>query len=158
MFSILRLCTLCTLVANQHHCKKTSEKMKQVCSSFTYLLVLFVLLVTVSVLVEAQKCKSSGKVEGKKPPKKECNQENGAERCEEDKLYTTYKCSQPVSALPVNSFEEGGDAVAPSECDGKYHDNYTPVVALSTAWFGKKETPHHITINGNGSLESFRHK
>jgi hypothetical protein len=73
--------------------------MKQVCSSFTYLLVLFVLLVTVSVLVEAQKCKSSGKVEGKKPPKKECNQENGAERCEEDKLYTTYKCSQPVSVL-----------------------------------------------------------
>lgn len=43
-----------------------------------------------------------------------------------------------ICALPANSFEEGGDAVAPSECDGKYHDNYTPVVALSTAWFGKK--------------------
>ncbi|XP_011029378.1 PREDICTED: putative ripening-related protein 6 [Populus euphratica] len=53
--------------------------------------------------------------------------------------FTPPACARTrICALPVNSFEESGDAVAPSECDGKYHDNYTPVVALSTAWFRKK--------------------
>jgi hypothetical protein len=130
--------------------------MKQVYPTFTYLLVLFVLLVTAGALVEAQKCKPSGKVKGKKPPKNECNQDNGAECCEQGKFYTTYKCSPPVSAhtkgiLTINSFEEGGDGGGQSECDGRYHDDDTPVVALSTGWFSnKKRCHHHITINGNG--------
>ncbi|KAG6781061.1 hypothetical protein POTOM_013942 [Populus tomentosa] len=115
--------------------------MKQVYPTLTYLLVLFVLLVTASALVEAQKCKPSGKVKGKKPLKNQCNQDNGAECCEQGKFYTTYKCSPPVSThtkeiLTINSFEEGGDGGGPSECDG---------------WFGnKKRCRHHITINGNG--------
>ncbi|KAL9387067.1 hypothetical protein Peur_020191 [Populus x canadensis] len=79
--------------------------MKQVYPTFTYLLVLFVLLVTAGALVEAQKCKPSGKVKGKKPPKNECNQDNGAERCEQGKFYTTYKCPPPVSATRVRSYK-----------------------------------------------------
>ena len=62
----------------------------------------------------------------------------------------------PVSAhtkgiLTINSFEEGGDGGGPSECDGRYHDDDTPMVALSTGLFSnKKRCRHHITINGNG--------
>ncbi|KAH8513734.1 hypothetical protein H0E87_006848 [Populus deltoides] len=94
--------------------------MKQVYPTFTYLLVLFVLLVTAGALVEAQKCKPSGKVKGKKPPKNEFSRR----------------------------VEMGGGQ---SECDGRYHDDDTPVVALSTGWFSnKKRCHHHITINGNG--------
>nr|GMD69467.1 kiwellin-like [Ipomoea batatas] len=54
----------------------------------------------------------------------------------------TYRCSPPVKSstpaiLTLNDFNEGGDGGAPSECDGKYHDNNERVVALSTGWCGK---------------------
>lgn len=107
-------------------------------------------------MVEAQECKPSGKVKGKKPPPGECNKDNGAECCEEGKLYTTYKCSPPVShhtkaVLTINSFEKGGDGGGPSQCDNKYHSDHTPIVALSTGWFKNLKRCHkNITIRGHG--------
>ncbi|KAK9276283.1 hypothetical protein L1049_005814 [Liquidambar formosana] len=84
------------------------------------------------------------------------NPHNDAECCEEGKLYTTYKCSPPLSShtkaiLTINSFEKGGDGGKPSRCDGKYHSNDKPVVALSTGWFNNMKRCHHsITIRANG--------
>ncbi|KAG9452635.1 hypothetical protein H6P81_005539 [Aristolochia fimbriata] len=103
-----------------------------------------------------QKCMPSGRLKGKKPPPGECNEQNDSECCIEGKLYTTYKCSPPVSGhtkaiLTLNSFEKGGDGGGPSECDKKYHSDDTPVVALSTGWFNHMKRCHkNITISGNG--------
>lgn len=122
----------------------------------TYLLLFVVLLASSCVLVDGQKCKPSGKIKGKNPPKGECNKNNDSECCEAGKYYTIYKCSPSVSkhtkaTLTVNSFEEGGEGGAPSECDRKYHDDDTPVVALSTGWFNNKKRCHNfIKIHGNG--------
>ncbi|MED6123352.1 Kiwellin, partial [Stylosanthes scabra] len=49
-------------------------------------------------------------------------------------------CSPLVSSstravLTLNDFSRGGDGGGPSECDGNYHDNSNPVVALSTGWY-----------------------
>ncbi|KAK6935381.1 hypothetical protein RJ641_035536 [Dillenia turbinata] len=121
---------------------------------FIVFLVLF--LVTACAIVEAQKCKPSGKIRGKKPPKDKCNRDHDSDCCKEGKLYTTYKCSPPVSkrtkaTLTLNGFEKGGDGGAPAECDNRYHSDNTLVVALSTGWFNKKKRCHHnITIYGNG--------
>ncbi|KDP37389.1 hypothetical protein JCGZ_08400 [Jatropha curcas] len=103
-------------------------------------------------MVEAQKCKPSRKVR----EHDECDQSNGADCCEERKSYTAHKRSPPVTKhtpaiLTINSFEKGGDGGGPSECDGKYHDNDTPIVALSTGWYNKgKRCHHHIKIHANG--------
>lgn len=35
------------------------------------------------------------------------------------------------ATLTINDFEKGGAC----ECDGKYHSNDTPIVALSTQWY-----------------------
>ncbi|KAF5938616.1 hypothetical protein HYC85_022875 [Camellia sinensis] len=104
----------------------------------------------------AQKCKPSGKIKGKKPTKDKCNTDDGAECCKEGKFYTTYKCSPSVSGrtkttLTINNFEKGRDGGAPSECDGEYHPNNMPVVALSTGWFNNLKRCHKsITIHANG--------
>ncbi|KAF8413158.1 hypothetical protein HHK36_001133 [Tetracentron sinense] len=126
----------------------------QVCSTIS--LLLFLLLITASLKVSAQVCKASGKIRGKKPLPGQCNTENNSDCCAEGKLYTTYKCSPAVSGrtkatLTINSFEEGGDGGAPSECDNKFHSDDMPVVALSTGWFNKKgRCLNNITIHGNG--------
>lgn len=55
--------------------------------------------------------------------------------------------------MTLNSFEKGGDRGGPSECDKKYHDDDTPVVALSTGWFKEHKQRRclkNITITGNG--------
>ncbi|GFZ16469.1 hypothetical protein Acr_25g0008780 [Actinidia rufa] len=40
---------------------------------------------------------------------------------------------------------------SPSKCDGKYHSDKTPVVALSTGWFAKMGRCHkNITVHANG--------
>ncbi|KAG6437694.1 hypothetical protein SASPL_102619 [Salvia splendens] len=101
-------------------------------------------------------CKPSGKIKGKKPPKHKCNQDHGSDCCESGKYYTTYKCSPPVTArtkavLTINGFGKGDDGGGPSECDGKFHSDDTPIVALSTGWFSNmKRCFHNITIHGNG--------
>ncbi|XP_047979024.1 putative ripening-related protein 1 [Salvia hispanica] len=103
-----------------------------------------------------QSCNPSGKIRGKKPPPGQCNQENDSDCCKQGKLYTTYKCSPPVSGstkavLTINSFQKGGDGGGPSECDNKYHSDDTPVVALSTGWYsGGSRCLNNVTISGNG--------
>ena len=66
-------------------------------------LLLIVLLLTYSLDIEAQQCRPSGQIRGRKH-------------------YTTYKCSPQVightkAFLTLNSFEAGGDGGGPSECD-----------------------------------------
>ncbi|KAL6290263.1 hypothetical protein ACE6H2_007773 [Prunus campanulata] len=71
-------------------------------------------------------------------------------------MYPTYTCSPPLSGstkayLTLNSFEAGGDGGGPSECDNKYHNDNTPVVALSTGWYSNGGRCHNnITISANG--------
>ncbi|KAF9599766.1 hypothetical protein IFM89_001712 [Coptis chinensis] len=119
---------------------------------------LFVLLATLTLQIEAKPgvCKPSGKVRGRKPPPGKCNKANDSECCEQGKLYTVFRCSPPVTGstkavLTINGFEAGGDGGGPSECDGKYHSDDTPVVALSTGWYNKGSRCHKmINIHGNG--------
>lgn len=96
-----------------------------------------VLLATTSLEINAQTCKPSGGIRGRKPPPGECNRENNSDCCVQGKFYTTYTCSPPVTGdtkatLTINSFQKGGDGGGPSECDNQYHSDDTPVVALST--------------------------
>ncbi|PWA77365.1 Barwin-like endoglucanase [Artemisia annua] len=37
--------------------------------------------------------------------------------------------------MTVCSIEKGRDGGTPSECDGQYHSNTDPIVALSTQWY-----------------------
>ncbi|KAL7233331.1 hypothetical protein ACSBR1_017041 [Camellia fascicularis] len=93
---------------------------------------------------------------GKKPPPGQCNKENDSNCCVQGKMYTTYKCSPAISSqtkatLTINSFEKNGDGGGPSECDGKYHSDDLPVVALSTGWYkGGSRCHNNITISANG--------
>ncbi|MBA0717727.1 hypothetical protein Golax_005514 [Gossypium laxum] len=78
-------------------------------------------------MVEADTCKPSGKLRGKKPPPGQCD----SNCCEDGKFYTTYKCSPPVSShtkgkLTINSFAAGGEGGGPSECDNRYHSDDEP--------------------------------
>ena len=129
--------------------------MKKYISSAAFFL-LFLVFTSYWLSIEAETCKPSGKLRGKKPPPGKCNRENDSECCKHGQLYTTYKCSPKVSGhtkatLTLNSFEKDGDGGAPSECDNKYHSDDTPVVALSTGWFkNMKRCLHNITIYGNG--------
>ncbi|KAL8499385.1 hypothetical protein ACS0TY_022381 [Phlomoides rotata] len=106
--------------------------------------------------VEAQSCKPSGKLKGRKPPKDKCNRNNDSECCEAGKFYNVYKCSPKVTShtkavLTLNSFERGKDGGGPSECDGNYHSDDTPIVALSTGWYkNNKRCFKKIKIHGNG--------
>ncbi|PRQ58006.1 putative rlpA-like protein, double-psi beta-barrel [Rosa chinensis] len=55
------------------------------------------------------------------------------------------------ATLTLNSFQKGGDGGGASECDGRYHSDSTPVVALSTGWFNNsKRCLYYITIHANG--------
>ncbi|XP_038708790.1 kiwellin-1-like [Tripterygium wilfordii] len=116
----------------------------------------FLLIGISCVNAEALSCNPSGKIIGKKPPPNQCNQENQSDCCVQGKIYTTYKCSPPVTGhtkatLTINSFEKGGDGGGPSECDNQYHSDDTPVVALSTGWFNNESRClKYITIYGNG--------
>ncbi|XP_038709919.1 kiwellin-1-like [Tripterygium wilfordii] len=116
----------------------------------------FLLIGISCVSAEALSCSPSGKIIGKKPPPNQCNQENNSDCCKQGKIYTTYKCSPPVTGhtkatLTINSFEKGGDGGGPSECDNQYHSDDTPVVALSTGWFNNESRClKYITIYGNG--------
>ncbi|CAK7324008.1 unnamed protein product [Dovyalis caffra] len=133
---------------------KTTVK-KQVCSSV--LLICFIFLFASSLSVEAQTCRPSGKIRAREIPPGHCNEESiDSVCCIKGKLYTTYKCSPPVTnhtkaTLTLNSFEKGGDGSLPSECDNQYHSDETPVVALSTGWFNhRSRCMDYINIHGNG--------
>ncbi|KAL8500033.1 hypothetical protein ACS0TY_019868 [Phlomoides rotata] len=109
-----------------------------------------------SLEARLQSCNPSGKIRGITPPKGQCNQENDSDCCKAGELYTTYKCSPPVSGntkahLTINSFQKGGDGGGPSECDNQYHSDDTPVVALSTGWYsGGSRCLKNVDISGNG--------
>ncbi|XP_049351856.1 putative ripening-related protein 5 [Solanum verrucosum] len=127
-------------------------------SSFgAYLLVLLV-FATLTCCLDArlQACQPSGKIRGIKPPPGQCNPENDSDCCKQGKMYTTYKCSPPVTGntkavLTLNSFQKGGDGGGPSECDNQYHSDDTPVVALSTGWYSGGDRCHnYITVSANG--------
>ncbi|KAL1822978.1 hypothetical protein DCAR_0310822 [Daucus carota subsp. sativus] len=118
------------------------------------LLVLLAFLIAGNV--DAHSCSPSGKIRGKKAPAGQCNQENYSDCCVRGKLYPTYTCSPRVTGhtkatLTLNSFQKGGDGGGPSECDNHYHDDDTPVVALSTGWYnGGSRCLNKITIRANG--------
>ncbi|KAH7561009.1 hypothetical protein ACOSP7_016371 [Xanthoceras sorbifolium] len=84
-------------------------------------------------------CSGSGGGSGSPPsPSTNC-QPSGTLTCR-GKSYPKYSCSPPVTSvtkakLTNNDFSAGGDGGGPSECDGKYHSNSVPVVALSTGWY-----------------------
>ncbi|XP_071691119.1 putative ripening-related protein 7 [Rutidosis leptorrhynchoides] len=39
------------------------------------------------------------------------------------------------ATLTLNGFEKGESGGGPAECDGKYHSDDDPIVALSTRWY-----------------------
>ncbi|KAL2457692.1 kiwellin-1-like [Abeliophyllum distichum] len=98
--------------------------------NFPVLISFLLIIMIFNLRVDAQSCKPSGKIKGKKPPKGECNQKNDSE------------CFSRRGA---------GDGGGPSECDNKYHSDDTQVVALSTGWFNnEKRCLKNVTIYGNG--------
>ncbi|GJR46799.1 putative ripening-related protein 1 [Tanacetum coccineum] len=128
-----------------------------------YLLVLLVLLVAFSLETHAQTCsKSDPPVSLTEPNPGECNTENNSECCKQDILYDTYTCSPPVSSatsatLTLNSFEEGGDGGAESQCDEQFHSNNELVVALSTGWYEQGARCNRwITINNGNNGQSVK--
>ncbi|KAJ0021376.1 hypothetical protein Pint_32123 [Pistacia integerrima] len=71
-------------------------------------------------------------------PSGQC-QSSGTLTCN-DQTYPQYTCSPTVTSqtnakLTNNDFREGGDGGGASQCDGEYHDNSEPIVALSTGWY-----------------------
>ncbi|WOG94527.1 hypothetical protein DCAR_0313823 [Daucus carota subsp. sativus] len=118
--------------------------------------VLLGFLIACSLQADALSCSPSGKIRGRKAPKGQCNRENDSDCCVQGKLYPTYTCSPRVTdntkaTLTLNSFQKGGDGGGPSECDNQYHDDDTPVVALSTGWYnGGSRCLNKITISANG--------
>ncbi|PPS14004.1 hypothetical protein GOBAR_AA06566 [Gossypium barbadense] len=107
-------------------------------------------------MVEADTCKPSGKLRGKKPPPGKCNKGHDSDCCQEGKFYNTYTCSPPVSShtkatLTLNGFGPKEDGGGPCECDNNYHKDSELIVALSTGWFNKKKRcMNYINIHGNG--------
>ncbi|XP_022140320.1 kiwellin-like [Momordica charantia] len=85
-------------------------------------------------------CSNGGGGGGKFPPSSsnDC-QPFGSLHCKE-KSFPQFKCSPQVTSstraiLTNNDFSKGGDGGDPSECDGKFHHNSHPIVALSTGWY-----------------------
>ncbi|PRQ57915.1 putative rlpA-like protein, double-psi beta-barrel [Rosa chinensis] len=98
------------------------------CSSGAFLLI-FIILVTICLCIEARTYNPSGKIVGKMPP----------------------MSAHTKATLTINSFEKGGGGGGPSECDGKYHSDNTLIVALSTRWYNNgKRCSNYITIYGKG--------
>ncbi|KAK3029224.1 hypothetical protein RJ639_039304 [Escallonia herrerae] len=118
----------------------------------------FILSVTPYYLgVEAQDCKPSGKIRGRKLPPGECNQDD-SDCCVPGKLYPTYRCSHSVSSntkavLTLNGFSGPVDGDFPSQCDNRYHSEDELIVALSTGWFnGGRRCLNNVTISANGRI------
>nr|KAJ0210480.1 hypothetical protein LSAT_V11C400173260 [Lactuca sativa] len=119
-----------------------------------------VLLATTSLEINAQTCKPSGGIRGRKPPPGECNRENNSDCCVQGKFYTTYTCSPPVTGdtkatLTINSFQKGGDGGGPSECDNQYHSDDTPG-AVNWMVQGRGCWPFHRGISVFTEKESNR--
>ncbi|KAL5996060.1 hypothetical protein ACLOJK_026133 [Asimina triloba] len=99
-------------------------------------------------------CKPSGHLNGKSHS---CNTEHDSDCCEAGRKYPQFNCSPPVTGatrarMTINSFAEGGDGGAPSECDNQFHGDNEMVVALSTGWYdGGSRCLQSVRISvGNG--------
>ncbi|XP_055962495.1 kiwellin-1-like [Mercurialis annua] len=120
------------------------------------ILLICIFLILILNSAESQSCSPSGKIRGVKPPPGQCNQEHDSDCCIQGKMYTTFKCSPPVTGntkatMTINSFVKGGDGGGPSECDNQYHADDELVVALSTGWFNNKSRClKYVNIHGNG--------
>ncbi|WJX92679.1 hypothetical protein P8452_74286 [Trifolium repens] len=126
-------------------------------SSNSIIFLLIIIVSTFCLSIEASTCKPSGRVRGKSFKSSRCNRADESECCKPGKIYTTFTCSPKVTkhtkaTLTLNSFEKGGDGGSASECDGKFHSDNTPVVALSTGWLKstQKRCLKKINIFGNG--------
>ncbi|XP_071739817.1 putative ripening-related protein 6 [Rutidosis leptorrhynchoides] len=52
------------------------------------------------------------------------------------------------ATLNLNGFEKGEGGGGPAECDGKYHSDDDPIVALSTQWYNNGQRCFkYININ-----------
>ncbi|KAJ0622983.1 putative RlpA-like domain superfamily, kiwellin [Helianthus annuus] len=90
--------------------------------------VLLILIISNSLQTNAQICRPSGHIRGRKPPPGQCMENNDSLCC----------------------FSEGGDGGAPSKCDNQYHSDDNPVVALSTGWYKNGERCRNfIRIHAN---------
>ncbi|RYR72287.1 hypothetical protein Ahy_A02g006481 isoform A [Arachis hypogaea] len=105
-------------------------------SKASFLLLCFLLITNYLYSSRAQQCRPSGRIEGKKPPPGQCNQENDSDCCKQGKMYTTYECSPQVTThtkayLTLNSFEKDGDGGGP-RCHKKItiHGNGRSVEAM----------------------------
>ncbi|KAI3918679.1 hypothetical protein MKX01_041999 [Papaver californicum] len=117
-------------------------KMKKGVSLNTYssnyspvLLNLLFAVLTCLEITEAQNCVPSGQVMGTQPPPSKCNQENDSECCKPGTVHQTFTCSLHPVHPAVNGFAQAEDGGGTLECDGQFHDNNTPIVALLTGWF-----------------------
>ncbi|CAI0384538.1 unnamed protein product [Linum tenue] len=126
-------------------------------SVLLFTLVIASCLLDLEVEAKPQTCLPSGKLRGRKPPPKKCNQIHNSDCCVEGKMYTTYECSPPITGqtkavLTLNSFEKGQDGGGASECDNKFHGDGERVVALSSGWFdNRRSCLQRIKITaGNG--------
>ena len=84
-------------------------------------------------------CIASGALRGKQGT---CNAANDSECCATGKNYPTFQCSPSSTSdgkyparLTLNGFAQGEDGGGAAECDGKYHSNSEPIVAVSTGWY-----------------------
>ncbi|KAK2998580.1 LOW QUALITY PROTEIN: hypothetical protein RJ639_023104 [Escallonia herrerae] len=116
-------------------------------------LIFLSLLVANSLEVEAQACTPSGKIEGIKPPPGQCTRRmtlNVVFKANFTRLTNVHPLGTKAT-LTLNSFQKGGDGGGPSECDGQYHSDDIPVVALSTGWYsGGGRCHNNIIISANG--------
>ncbi|GJU02635.1 putative ripening-related protein 1 [Tanacetum coccineum] len=107
-----------------------------------YLLVPLVLLVAFSPETHAQTCSKSD------PPISLTEPNPGESR---------FKCRQVRLSDRLNSFEEGGDGGAESQCDEQFHSNNELVVALSTGWYEQGARCNRwITINNGNNGQSVK--
>ncbi|KAK9058294.1 hypothetical protein SSX86_023134 [Deinandra increscens subsp. villosa] len=119
---------------------------------------LFLILITsYSFQANAQNCKPSGHIRGRKPPF-----QDSASKTVTRFVASHTSCTPhthvllrfqlpPTALLHLDSFEKGRDGGAPSKCDNRYHSDNSPVVALSTGWYRNGERCRNfIRINANG--------
>ncbi|RZC43560.1 hypothetical protein C5167_036507 [Papaver somniferum] len=124
--------------------------------SLVVLLNLLFAVLTCLEITGAQNCGPSGNVTGTQPPPGKCNRENNSQCCKPGHRYSTFTCSphpNHQAILTLNGFGPREDGGSESKCDNRFHNNNTPIVALSTGWFGyrnQKRCMHNIAITGNG--------
>ncbi|XP_074273021.1 putative ripening-related protein 1 [Silene latifolia] len=118
---------------------------------YSSFLVLLAIIISSSVKVEGQNCRSTGVFRGNSPPAEQCN----SNCCVQNQVYFTFQCSpdvtnQTAGILTLKTFQNRRGMV-PSKCYNKYYPDMAPVVALSTGWYnGGTRCGKVILISANG--------